>query len=190
MVPARLDEGQPGHARPASSCRSSTKPIPGQFAKDIQGMAAHGIRINAVTVQNEPFDPGNNPSLLMLAPEQAQFVKNHLGPAFRKAGLNTKIIIYDHNADCPDYPLSILEDPVARTFIDGSAFHLYKGEISALSRVHQAHPDKNLYFTEQWIGAPGNRKATWPGTPGTSSSARRGIGPAPSWNGTSLPTRS
>jgi glucosylceramidase len=25
-----------------------------------------------------------------------------------------------------------------------------------MSTVHEAHPDKNLYFTEQWIGAPGN----------------------------------
>lgn len=126
------------------------------FVKYIQGMAAEGIPIAAITVQNEPLHPGNNPSLLMLAPEQAQFVKAHLGPAFNKAGLNTKIIIYDHNADRPDYPISILNDPEARKFIEGSAFHLYKGDISALSQVHQAHPDKNLYFTEQWIGAPGH----------------------------------
>jgi glucosylceramidase len=25
-----------------------------------------------------------------------------------------------------------------------------------MSTVHEAHPDKNIYFTEQWIGAPGN----------------------------------
>ena len=25
-----------------------------------------------------------------------------------------------------------------------------------MSTVHAAHPDKSLYFTEQWIGAPGN----------------------------------
>ena len=117
-----------------------------------------GIHIDAVTIQNEPLHPGNNPSLFMPAPEQARFVVAHLGPAFRIAGVKTKIIIYDHNADRPDYPISILNDPDARKFIDGSAFHLYKGEISALSKVHEAHPDKNLYFTEQWIGAPGNLK--------------------------------
>ncbi len=42
--------------------------------------------------------------------------------------------------------------------MDGSAFHLYAGKIDALSAVHRAHPDKNLYFTEQWIGAPGSLK--------------------------------
>lgn len=126
------------------------------FVKYIRGMKAEGIRLDAITVQNEPLHPGNNPSLLMLAEDQADFVKNHLGPAFKAAKINTKIIIYDHNADRPDYPISILNDVEARKFIDGSAFHLYGGAVEALSKVHAAHPDKNVYFTEQWVGAPGN----------------------------------
>ncbi len=126
------------------------------FIKYIHEMRRQGIRIDAVTVQNEPLHPGNNPSLQMLAPEQALFVRDYLGPAFKKAGITTKIIIYDHNADRPDYPIQILNDTAARKFIDGSAFHLYGGKIVALADVHKAHPDKNLYFTEQWIGAPGN----------------------------------
>ena len=92
----------------------------------------------------------------MLAPDQAVFIKKSLGPAFKAAGINTKIILYDHNADRPDYPISILNDPEAKKYVDGSAFHLYGGHIDSLSKVHEAHPDKNLYFTEQWIGAPGN----------------------------------
>lgn len=94
--------------------------------------------------------------MLMLAPDQTKFIKNNLGPVFKAANINTKIIIYDHNADRPDYPISILNDPAAKKYIDGSAFHLYAGPIEALTEVHNAHPDKNLYFTEQWIGAPGN----------------------------------
>jgi len=128
------------------------------FVKYIQAMQQEGIAIDAITVQNEPLHPGNNPSLLMLATEQAEFVKNHLGPAFHQAGIKTKIIIYDHNADKPEYPISILNDAAARKFVDGSAFHLYGGKIDALSKVHDAHPDKHLYFTEQWVGAPGNMK--------------------------------
>jgi glucosylceramidase len=126
------------------------------FVKYIQGMKAEGIRIDAVTVQNEPLHPGNNPSLLMQAREQAEFIGKHLGPAFEQAGLDTKIIIYDHNCDRPDYPISILDDARARKYVDGTAFHLYAGKIDALSAVHKAHPDKNLYFTEQWIGEPGD----------------------------------
>ncbi len=126
------------------------------FVKYIQGMKTEGIRIDAITVQNEPLHPGNNPSLLMQAREQAEFIKNHLGPAFKQAGLDTKIIIYDHNCDRPDYPISILNDAEAKKFVDGAAFHLYAGKIDAMSTVHEAHPKKNLYFTEQWIGVPGN----------------------------------
>ncbi|MDA3927521.1 MAG: hypothetical protein PF541_01085 [Prolixibacteraceae bacterium] len=126
------------------------------FVKYVKGMADEGITINAVTVQNEPLHDGNNPSMYMPHEDQAKFVANHLGPAFENAGINTKIIIYDHNADKPEYPISILNNDDANKYIDGSAFHLYGGDINNLSQVHNAHPDKNLYFTEQWIGAPGN----------------------------------
>lgn len=128
------------------------------FVRYIQDMKKEGIVIDAITVQNEPLHPGNNPSLLMPAPEMGAFVRDHLGPAFKKAGIKTKIIIYDHNADKPDYPISILNDAAAKQYIDGSAFHLYGGKIEALTDVHNAHPDKNLYFTEQWVGGPGNMK--------------------------------
>ncbi len=126
------------------------------FVKYIHAMKAEGIRIDAITIQNEPLHPGNNPSLLMPAAEQAAFIKKSLGPAFRNAGLDTKIIIYDHNANRIDYPLEVMNDADARQYVDGSAFHLYEGGIEALSKVQIAYPDKNLYFTEQWVGAPGN----------------------------------
>lgn len=132
------------------------------FVRYIREMKKQGITIDAVTIQNEPLHPGNNPSLQMFAPDMAEFVRDHLGPLFRKEKISTKIIIYDHNADKPEYPISILDDPKAKQYIDGSAFHLYGGKIEALSQVHDAHPDKNLYFTEQWVGAPGNFKKDIP----------------------------
>lgn len=125
------------------------------FVKYIQEMKAEGITIDAITPQNEPLHPGNNPSLLMTAEQQRDFIKNSLGPAFQSAGITTKIIIYDHNCDRPDYPLTILNDPAAKAFVDGSAFHLYAGDISALSSVRSMHPDKNVYFTEQWTSSAG-----------------------------------
>lgn len=126
------------------------------FVKYIQKMKAEGITIDAITPQNEPLHPGNNPSLLMTAAQQADFIKNHLGPAFQAAGISTKIVIYDHNADRPDYPLAILNDPAAKAYVDGSAFHLYAGDIGALSQVRTAHPDKNIYFTEQYTASTGS----------------------------------
>jgi len=125
------------------------------LVKYINAMKAQGIIIDAITIQNEPLHPGNVPSMYMEAKDQAVFVKTALGPVFKSAGIKTKIIVYDHNADRPDYPITILNDPEAKPYVDGSAFHLYAGKISALSKVHDAHPDKNLYFTEQWVGGPG-----------------------------------
>lgn len=126
------------------------------FVKYIQGMKAEGITIDAITPQNEPEHGGNNPSMVMHAEDQRDFVKNNLGPAFATAGLTTKIIVWDHNCDRPAYPITILDDPAAKAFVDGSAFHLYSGDISALTTVHDAHPDKNLYFTEQYTPSNGS----------------------------------
>ncbi|NTE03023.1 glucosylceramidase [Agrobacterium tumefaciens] len=126
------------------------------LVKYIQTMKAEGIVIDAITPQNEPLHPGNNPSMYMTAVDQANFIKTALGPVFKNSGIKTKIIIYDHNADKPEYPITILNDAEAKKHVDGSAFHLYAGPITALSKVHDAHPDKNVYFTEQWVGGLSN----------------------------------
>lgn len=123
------------------------------FVRYIQAMRAHGIELDAITIQNEPQHGGNNPSMIMSFVQQATFIKNHLGPAFQAAGIQTKIVVWDHNCDNPNYPLAVLDDPAAKQFVYGTAFHLYGGDVSALSQVHEAHPDKALYFTEQWTGS-------------------------------------
>lgn len=126
------------------------------FVKYIQAMKNEGITVDAITIQNEPLHGGNNPSMVMTAEEQANFVKQSLGPAFKNAGINTKIIVYDHNCDRPDYPIAVLSDKDASPYIDGAAFHLYGGDISALSSVRGTFPTKNVYFTEQWTASNGN----------------------------------
>ena len=126
------------------------------FVKYIQGMKAQGITIDAITPQNEPLNPNNNPSLSMTAAQQNSFVRYNLGPAFQTNNITTKIILYDHNCDHPEYPISILDDASTRPFVDGSAFHLYAGNISALTTVHNAYPSKNVYFTEQFTASNGN----------------------------------
>ena len=126
------------------------------FVKYIKAMKAKGITIHSLTMQNEPEHGGNNPSLLMDAEEQKVFLRDHLGPLLAKEQIKTEVLLYDHNADHPNYPISILDDPKAKAYAAGSAFHLYLGNESALSKVHEAHPDKKLYFTEQWTGAKGS----------------------------------
>jgi len=126
------------------------------FVKYIQAMTGQGITIYAITPQNEPLNPNNNPAMTMQSNEEANFIKNNLGPAFAANGISTKIIAYDHNCDQPGYPEAVLGDASAYPYVDGSAFHLYAGDISALTTVHNAFPAKNVYFTEQFIGGPGN----------------------------------
>jgi glucosylceramidase len=121
------------------------------FVKYIQAMKSEGIPIDAVTIQNEPLNEKNTPSMLMLESEQADFIENNLGPAFKRAEIKTKIVLYDHNLDHPLYPLSIMRDPKASKYIDGTGFHLYGGTVEAMTQVHDAFPRKNLYFTEQMV---------------------------------------
>ncbi|MDR2886833.1 MAG: glucosylceramidase [Bacteroidales bacterium] len=121
------------------------------FVLYIEAMKAEGIPVDAITIQNEPLNANNTPSMRMTAAEQAEFIKNSLGPAFKRAGIDTKIIIFDHNLDRPDYALAVLRDPEAARYVDGSGFHHYGGDMSAMSMVHNARPDKNLYFTEQMV---------------------------------------
>ncbi len=121
------------------------------FVKYIQAMQAEGITLNTITIQNEPLNPKNTPSMAMFANEQDVFIRKYLGPAFQKAKIKTKILLYDHNPDVISYAESILRDPAASKYVDGTAFHLYGGEVSALTLVHNAFPKKNLYLTEQAI---------------------------------------
>lgn len=136
------------------------------FVKYLQAMEEAGFEIDAITIQNEPLNRGNSASLYMTWQEQRDFIKYALGPAFEKAGIKTKIITYDHNYNYDDekpenhdqgqYPVRIYEDKEAAKYIDGAAYHAYGGDKSEMLRVHDAYPDKNLYFTEISIGLWGD----------------------------------
>lgn len=124
------------------------------FVRYIQEMKTQGIEITHVTPQNEPlYFTANYPCMEMQAEEQAEFIKHHLGPKFAAAGITTKIIIYDHNWDNTAYSLQILNDSLAHRYTAGSGFHAYAGNVSAMTTVHQAFPDKELHFTEISGGA-------------------------------------
>lgn len=131
------------------------------FVKYLQAMRDQGITIHAITPQNEPYNNEsnpfkNNPSMYWTTDEYTDFVKNHLGPAIKASGFATQIICWDHNCDKMEYALGIFDDPEANQHAAGSAWHLYAGDISALSEIKKRHPDKSIHFTEQWVGIDGN----------------------------------
>ena len=118
------------------------------FVKYIQAYAAHGIDIDAVTLQNEPdLEPGDYAGCRMEPAEQIKLVKK-MGPAFDTHSISTKILVWDHNWDNTAYALTVLGDPQAFDYIDGVAWHYYAGDASAQTTVHDAYPTKAMFLTE------------------------------------------
>jgi glucosylceramidase len=118
------------------------------FVKYVQAMQAQGLPVYAVTLQNEPLYAAPYISMRMDAGNQAAFLKNNIGPAFQAAGLSTKLIVYDHNWDHPEYPNNVFADATAAGYAAGSAFHAYAGSVSAQTTTHDAYPGKDIWFTE------------------------------------------
>jgi glucosylceramidase len=119
------------------------------FKKFIQAYADEGLPIDTVSLQNEPlYVPGNYPGMGMSSAQQTDLIKNHFGPLFAQSGIDTKILAYDHNWDVSSYPIDVLDDPVANQYVAGTAFHGYGGTVDAQGDVHDAYPDKGIYFTE------------------------------------------
>ena len=142
-----------------SSLREDCYEVYGEyFVKWIQYMEGQGFDIYAVTPQNEPLNYGNSMSMHMNWDEQRDFIKEGLGPALEAAGLDTKILVFDHNFNYDNangqdgYPMRIYEDAEASKYVAGSAWHNYGGSVTELDRIVANYPDKEIYFTEASIG--------------------------------------
>jgi glucosylceramidase len=146
----------PGWMKPNGSMlggnmrKQSYAPYARYFVKFLEGYKSEGIVIDAVTVQNEvdADQDGHMPACQWGQEYEIEFVKSHLGPALRKAAPQTKIWVLDHNYNLWGRAIGELSDPDAYEFIDGIAWHGYVGEPSAMTRVHDAFPTKNAYWTE------------------------------------------
>lgn len=150
--------------------KQSFDPYARYFLKFLDGYKAEGVAINAVTVQNETDaeQEGRMPACLWAQEQEMEFVKSHLGPTLRKANMPTKIWVLDHNYSLQGRAIDELSDPAAYEYIDGIAWHGYVGEPTAMSRVHDAFPQKSAYWTEGGpdISAPDYQTdyAKWAGT--------------------------
>ncbi len=128
------------------------------FVRWIQAMEAHGLKVDAITVQNEPLNRGNSASLFMGWEEQQQFIAQALGPAFERHGITTRIYAFDHNynydkmPEQQQYPLRVYSNEKAASFLSGAAYHNYGGNRAELKRIAAERPDKELIFTETSIG--------------------------------------
>ncbi|HEX4156015.1 MAG TPA: glycoside hydrolase family 30 beta sandwich domain-containing protein [Acidobacteriaceae bacterium] len=120
------------------------------FVRFIQAYKAEGIMVNAVTSQNEvdTDQNGRMPAALWGQEYEAGFISKFLGPAFRDASIDTKILILDHNYNLWGRAMDELNDPSVYQYVDGVAWHSYMGTPDAMTRVHDAFPDKHSYWTE------------------------------------------
>lgn len=145
------------------------------FVKFIHAYAAEGIPIYAVTVQNEPgvntrdypmsewypscqwavledpdtFGPVVHEVMGLL---ERDFIRDHLGPAFQKYEIATRIWCYDHNLNNLWYPRNILRDRKTAQYVDGTAFHGYEGAPEQMGEFYKEFPRKSVYFTEGAVG--------------------------------------
>ena len=124
------------------------------FRRFLEAYADEGVPVHYLSVQNEPHhEPADYPGMLLDPAARARFIGDHLGPLLASAGIQTRILDWDHNWDEPQSPLAVLADPVARPYVAGVAWHCYAGQVSAQGPVHDAYPDKDAFFTECSGGA-------------------------------------
>lgn len=124
-------------------------PLANYFVKYIQAYQAEGIKTDYISMQNEPlYAPSGYTGMLMQASDQVNLLNNYIAPAFAAAGIKTKVLVYDHNWDRPDYPQTILADAKARANAAGVAWHHYGGDPAAMSTVHDLHPEMEAWETE------------------------------------------
>jgi len=119
-----------------------------------------GVPIWGLTVQNEPMATQTWESCLFTAAEERDFVRDWLGPALEKAGLeHLKLMVWDHNRGILFQRAKVVyDDPAAARYVWGAGFHWYVGDhFDNVRQVHDAWPDKHLLFTE---GTPTNFDAT------------------------------
>jgi glucosylceramidase len=119
------------------------------LARYVDAYAAEGVPIFALTIQNEPhYEPPDYPGMRVEPAARARFVGEFLGPRLARGGSRTVIFDWDHNWDEPQSPLAVLGDTSARRYVAGVAWHCYGGDVSAQSKVYDAYPAVDAYFTE------------------------------------------
>ena len=125
------------------------------FLNYIQAYEEKGTSLYALTIQNEPlYAPDNYPGMHMSFEEQTDFIGNYLGPKLLKAGIKTKIVVYDHNYDNIDYAKNVCADQRANDYLSGAGFHHYTSEGAEwnISTFKTSNPTKQIWITEAGFG--------------------------------------
>jgi glucosylceramidase len=124
-------------------------PFAQYLSRYVSALKAEGVPVFALTLQNEPhFEPPTYPGMRVDPAKRAAFIGGYLGPVLARQNPGTQILDWDHNWDEPGSPAAVLADPVAAKYVDGVAWHCYAGDVRVMAALHDAHPDKDTWFTE------------------------------------------
>ncbi|MFJ6672668.1 ricin-type beta-trefoil lectin domain protein [Actinosynnema sp. NPDC091369] len=135
------------------------------FVKYVQSYQAAGIPVDYVSVQNEPnCCQASNPTAMDYPGMSwnpaglVEFTKNNLYPAFRAAGINTKVLVHDWNyGDYANFGSGVLNDAGVRNdpLFGGIAWHGYFGDPAVGTQVRNQYPNVKQFSTEHsggtWI---------------------------------------
>ena len=139
--------------------------------KFVEAYQAQGIPIYALSMQNErQFEPGAYPGmvitwqmerdLLIEVYENFHNIDGNYGPE-----LDVKLWTLDHNFDYWQQAKLQLDSFKAMGkdhYVDATAFHHYGGVSENMGQLHDAHPDKDVVFTEGTIwglSSDGNKRS-------------------------------
>lgn len=149
MLGSNPETKKPSTLRPEASTAFAL-----YLVKAIKGYQAAGVPVYALSVQNEPlYAPPTYSGMTMTADVQADFLANTLGPSLAEMRLDTKVMVYDHNWDHPEYPETVLKNEKARAVAAGTAWHHYAGDPSVMTKIHEEFPQKDQWVTEASGGA-------------------------------------
>ena len=121
------------------------------IVKYIKAYAQEGIRIESVTVQNEPEAVQTWDSCVYTPEEEGEFAVESLIPALRSAGLgDVAVFIWDHNKEeVYSRAKAVFKNWKVRECVDGIAVHWYTGDhFEAIEAVKKMYPEKQFFFTE------------------------------------------
>ncbi len=158
------------------------------FVKYVQGYGERGVRIDAVTPQNETMceTGGQYPCCTYPARQEGTFVRDHLAPALRRAGLDTKIWIHDHdpNAKGVARVAEMLGMDGLKEAIDGVAWHCYcqPDEAANMAPLKEAHPELGFYHTENGPHVVIDERTEWWWAAKVFNMLQNGCGLFTSWN--------
>ena len=111
-----------------------------------------GIPVTRLTMQNEPGAVQTWESCLFNVAQEGVFLRDHLKPALRDAGLrDVKVLGWDHNKESAlERTIGLLGDARTADELDGIAFHWYSGDhFEALRIVRDLlGPRRELIFSE------------------------------------------